>query len=657
MRTLSRWRRKISETNDNLSDNDYHGNISSIYENRLNIDRNPESLNNSILSHDDSDDTSDTDNENNIDFQDDYYHDDDADDDECDNGVVVNQNTIGYDVLYEDSTISVDECVFRLLNFYVKNNITKAALKESLEMQLKILPKNNQMPKTVFKLFQYAKNVASPCQVIQHYYRKKCLFFIGDTKILKCCLCNSTEKNDISFFFEFDICDQIKFMFENNNIAEKLKLPRLSRNENIISDITDGSEYIRVNSRDNRSKYDLTLILNTDGLSLVKSAKSHCWPLMFVIAELPEHIRESFVIIAGLWYDNVCKPPMNVFLRPLCLKLQQCFNNGINWVNQKTGETINSKAVAPLIIADAPARAQLQNILNFNGRYGCNICEIRTKRSKKHSGQKACRIFPFKIDCKIRTGERMEAQARKLCKLNKNQIRGVKGYSILSCLPLVDIGTCVLPEYMHSVLLGVVKQVIKLWLDKKGPWNINKKSKEIDNFVTSIRPLQSFCRLPRPLTHYHFYKASENYNFLLFYSLPALIVHLPNEYFQHWMILVIALFNLLQNQITPFDLNQSDILLKLFVKQFEKLYGDRELTYNTHQLLHLALCVERWGPLWATSAFPFENYNGFIAKFVHGNKHLGQEIVNNLIIAQGVHILKNRVIERERNDNVQGNVR
>lgn len=48
----------------------------------------------------------------------------------------------------------------------------------------------------------------------------------------------------------------------------------------------------------------------------------------------------------------------------------------------------------------------------------------------------------------------MEAQARKLRKLNKNQIRGVKGYSILSCVPLIDIGTCVLPEYMHSVLLG-----------------------------------------------------------------------------------------------------------------------------------------------------------------------------------------------------------
>lgn len=245
----------------------------------------------------------------------------------------------------------------------------------------------------------------------------------------------------------------------------------------------------------------------------------------------------------------------------------------------------------------------------------------------------------------------MEAQARKLRKLNKNQIRGVKGYSILSCVPLIDIGTCVLPEYMHSVLLGVVKQLIKLWFDKKGPWNIKKRNKDIDNFITSIRPLQSFCRLPRPLTYYQFYKASENYNFLLFYSLPALIDHLPNKYFQHWMMLVIALFNLLQSEITQFDLKQSDILLKLFVKQFEKLYDDRELTYNIHQLRHLTLCVEKWGPLWTTSAFPFENYNGFIAKCVHGNKHLGQEIVNNLLIAQGVQILRSRAIERKLNAN------
>lgn len=123
-------------------------------------------------------------------------------------------------------------------------------------------------------------------------------------------------------------------MFEIRNLANKLHIA--PHDNNLISDITDGTEYIRVNSRDNRQQYDLTLILNTDGLSLVKSAKSHCWPLMFMIAELPEHLRESFIIITSLWYDANSKPLMNTFLQPFCQKLNECFHNGISWIHPTT---------------------------------------------------------------------------------------------------------------------------------------------------------------------------------------------------------------------------------------------------------------------------------------------------------------------------------
>lgn len=87
-------------------------------------------------------------------------------------------------------------------------------------------------------------------------------------------------------------------------------------------------------------------------------------------------------------------------------------------------------------------------------------------------------------------------------------------------------------------------------------------------------------------------------------------------------------------------MDQADICLRVFVRQIDKLYGDRAYTYNMHQLLHLVLSVRRWGPLWATSAFLFENYNGFLSKSVHGTKHQGKELMRNLIIAQGVLALK-----------------
>lgn len=293
--------------------------------------------------------------------------------------------------------MTIDESLLTLLELYVEHKWTKASLKGTLEMLHKMLSDDNNLPKTVFKLFQCIENLIPSFNVIKYFYCKKCLSYCSaDTRIHECFSCNANEKS-ISCFFEIDICKQIKYLFEKRNIADKLKALSSSSDNGQINDITDGSEYVRVNSREDRQKYDLTLMLNTDSLSLVKSAKSHCWPLMFIISELPEHLRESFLITIGLWYDDLCKPLMNTFLKPFCAKLERCFQDGISWVHPRTRETFITRVVAPLIIANASARAQLQNISNFNGRYGCNICEIKMKRAKNIKGKKTVVSILFMI--------------------------------------------------------------------------------------------------------------------------------------------------------------------------------------------------------------------------------------------------------------------
>ena len=57
-------------------------------------------------------------------------------------------------------------------------------------------------------------------------------------------------------FFEFDIRNKIKHLFEERNLAEILNVK--PHDPNIINDVTDGSEYIRVNSRNNKNPTDLT---------------------------------------------------------------------------------------------------------------------------------------------------------------------------------------------------------------------------------------------------------------------------------------------------------------------------------------------------------------------------------------------------------------
>jgi len=90
---------------------------------------------------------------------------------------------------------------------------------------------------------------------------------------------------------------------------------------------------------------------------------------------------------------------------------------------------------------------------------------------------------------------------------------------------------------------------------------------------------------------------------------------LLTRYFQHWFLLVMSIFILLKRDIKLLDIEDAENMLKMFVKQIPDLYNDRQLTYNVHQLLHLG--IKHWGILWATSVFPFKNYNGIIASLLH----------------------------------------
>lgn len=85
-----------------------------------------------------------------------------------------------------------------------------------------------------------------------------------------------------------------------------------------------------------------------------------------MICELHSKFRTSFIIVCGIWCDDV-KPPMNIFLRPFTETLRQLYNKGsIIWKHPESGLEIQSSVVAPLICCDAPIRAELQNIKSHN---------------------------------------------------------------------------------------------------------------------------------------------------------------------------------------------------------------------------------------------------------------------------------------------------
>ncbi|KAK3911659.1 Halomucin [Frankliniella fusca] len=520
-----------------------------------------------------------------------------------------------------------EEAIYELINVYLSKKLTKNALTEILRIYITSLPPNNVMPSSVYLLFKYVKNLSLPLDEKENYYCRPMQHPV-DLKLGPCSSCGSV---DIGVFYELSLENTLKFLFEQRGLADLIDSYSETRSQrgDYICDITDGSEYSRVWG-DNANKYKVTLILNTDGVSPHPSSKARFWPLMFTVMEIPPHLRPSFTIVWGIWFDKKMKPDMNLYLKPFVSSLVEIERNGgVSWMNPSTGTNHISPVRAPFIVADAPARAAILNMQEHGGKYACNTCEQKTSKLPAPP--------PIPDD-------RILACANKGTGLKPK--KGIKGFTVVRDIPFLDLSTCVLAEYMHSVLCGVVKQICSLWFFEKGPWYIGDHLTEINNFIDKeIHPPDFVSRIPRSFEHFSLFKANEFRTYLLYFSLIIVAPYLKDQYHQHWMLFVQAIFMLLKDSISQSDLQEAEVLLRLFVRDLGSLYGNKQYVYNCHQVLHLCLYVSRWGCLWSNSACSFEGMNGILADMIHGSKNEGKELLNQLPLAQGNQMLKNKIVK------------
>lgn len=203
-------------------------------------------------------------------------------------------------------------------------------------------------------------------------------------------------------------------------------------------------------------------------------------------------------------------------------------------------------------------------------------------------------------------------------------VNGVKGPCWLAALKYYDImeGTAI--DYMHCVLLGIVKMLLRLWFSKEhstAPFNISNHIKEVDQRLEQIKYSNDISRCPRALeTNLKYYKASELWSFLLFCGLPVLYGILPDDYFQHFALLSESIFILLQDIITEEQLLHAEKMLFHFCFMVGTLYGERYETANVHYLVHLVDNKRALRPLWTHSCFHFEDKNGFLLKLCREHK-------------------------------------
>ena len=86
----------------------------------------------------------------------------------------------------------------------------------------------------------------------------------------------------------------------------------------------------------------------------------------------------------------------------------------------------------------------------------------------------------------------------------------------------------------------------------------------------------------------------------------------------------------LGNFLVSFNLGLAKNLLTSYVREFQELYGLRNMSFNIHCLLHLPDVVYLLGPLIVSSSFGYESLNGRLARLVHGTRHAGLQIQSHL---------------------------
>ena len=322
-----------------------------------------------------------------------------------------------------------------------------------------------------------------------------------DSLQCRSCKVTSTVTNQMSrgnCFLYLPLEEQLKTLFLQKDVIKHVSHEfEKEIDPNVISDICDGALYQQLSDSPEsplRSP-NISLTCSCDGVPIFKSSSFSIWPLLCIINELPVFDRQKHVMLCGLWFGN-SKPNMNVYLQPFVEEILHLQTQGFTW---QTSFTTNTTRVYPLVlVCDSVARPVIQNFKQFNGEYGCSFCLQRGDMVEKGKGY--TRVYPFE-SCELRTQAQTEEHIE--CALESGMpVKGVKGPSILLRVPHFNIIESCVPDYMHSVSLGIARTMAKLWLSSENhqtTWYIGRSIHMLDERLLGIRPPCNVSRIPRSL--------------------------------------------------------------------------------------------------------------------------------------------------------------
>ena len=468
-------------------------------------------------------------------------------------------------------------------------------------------------------------------------------------------------KNDISvhssssFFVTLSFEKQLQQLLKDERVVNLLLTHRFTRKKaspGALEDLYDGEEYKKhFDAGVLSSPYNFSYSFFTDGISTGKSTCKTMWPIYANINELPFKERSENTFLCGL-YVGPKDPNQLVFLQPFVEEANKLSTEGVTWTHN--GNVVNSKVLPLCAVLDSVARWQVLNMQSFHAFYGCTYCYQKQERTVPRK-----RRFNMEETADERTPEStvMDAmvafERRNEPKVEDRHYRGVKGPSaLIQMLYFNLIWGCAI-DYLHSILLGIVKTHMKCLFEasRKKFWiNVNERvalsdiMKSIDERLLTINPPSSITRIPRSISMWKNWKASEWRSWILFYCIPCLEGLLKDKYLVHLALLSKAVCILLQKSITRADINEMHRMVMEYCYRFQKYFNNFDTIYNLHLLTHLKTNVLKWGPLWTQNAFCYEGHNRHLLQLYKSPNNVLLQIARRFMVYTAMPSLFQKIV-------------
>jgi len=316
------------------------------------------------------------------------------------------------------------------------------------------------------------------------------------------------------------------------------------------------------------------------------------------------------------------------------------------------------------VVADAPKRAELRCVLQHNADMSCDYCKGEVTTLRDTDGRVIGKgwLIDQQGPAPLRTKEWMREVLDNWQDYSKPERFGITGESPLFAIKDLDPIYDMPPEYMHSMCLGVVGNLVELTMavNKKRPSsNASFKRIPVESFnieLNDIKVPREFSRRVRQLDP-AVWKAEEYRNLILFFfpivikltqfpgtsaahvaqnvvskslrqmssssktvhksrrrtkaemvadTQPDLVLMANSMVRTLWNLLafLLRLYTLPREEYAAANINTGHLmrLQDRFVRTLAETHGDWNCPYNVHQVTHLHLLREK-GPFWHTSAF------------------------------------------------------